>query len=72
MRITDFEGGRFLNDVAIQLSPEEASELAAYLDRLIHDTSIHTAHLTEVAGTHLAREITIHISPESAMGQTLH
>lgn len=71
MRITDFEGGRSLNDVAIQLSPEEASELAAYLDRLIHNNSVSTAHLTEVSGTHLAREITIHIRPETA-GPTLH
>jgi len=61
MRITDFEGGRSLNDVSIQLSPEEASELAAYLDRLIHSPSLKTAHLCEVSGVHLAREITIHI-----------
>jgi hypothetical protein len=64
MRITDFEGGRSLNDVAIQLSPEEATELAAYLDRLIHSTKVKTAHLTEVTGTHLTREITIHIEPQ--------
>ncbi len=61
-----------MNDVAIQLSPEEASELAAYLDRLIQNTSVHTATLTELSGTHLSREITIQISPESALGQTLH
>lgn len=67
MRITDFEGGRSLNDVSIQLSPEEASELAAYLDRLIHNPGIRTAHLSEVAGTHLAREITIHIRPATGL-----
>jgi len=66
MTITDFEGGRSLNDVSIQLSPEEASELAAYLDRLIQNPSLKTAHLCEVSGTHLAREITIHIRPAAA------
>lgn len=63
MRITDFEGGRSLNDVSIQLSPEEASELAAYLNRLIHNPTLKTAHLCEVAGVQLTREITIHIQP---------
>lgn len=72
MRITDFEGGRYLNDVAIQLSPDEATELAAYLDRLIHNNQVHTAHLTEVSGTHLAREITIHIEPETTLGAQFH
>ncbi|MEQ1934966.1 MAG: hypothetical protein ABL962_13995 [Fimbriimonadaceae bacterium] len=57
----DFEQGRAINDIAIQLTQQEASELAGYLARLLNAPDIKTAHLSEVRGTQLTREITIRI-----------
>lgn len=61
MRITDFERGRSLSDVAITLTADEATELAAYLNRLIKHREVSTAHLSEVSGMKLERELTIAI-----------
>lgn len=61
MRITDYERGRSLSDVAITLTQDEAAELAAYLNRLIKHRELGHAHLSEVSGTHLERELTIAI-----------
>jgi len=61
MRITDYERGRTLSDVAITLTADEASELAAYLNRLIKHRELGHAHLSEVRGVHLERELTIAI-----------
>lgn len=59
MRITDYEGGRTLRDVAITLTRDEAEELAAYLHRLIGAQQIPHAHLCAVRGSHLEQELTI-------------
>jgi len=61
MRITDYERGRSLSDVAITLTHDEAAELAAYLHQLIKHRDLGHAHLTEVSGTRLERELTIAI-----------
>ena len=61
MRITDYEQGRSLSDVAITLTSDEASELAAYLHRLIQHRELGHAHLSEVSGMKLERELTIAI-----------
>lgn len=50
-----------MSDVAITLTQDEAAELAAYLNRLIKHRELGHAHLSEVSGTHLERELTIAI-----------
>lgn len=66
MRITDYERNQSLSDVAITLTAEEASELAAYLHRLIKHRELGHAHLSEVTGMRLERELTIAITEGSA------
>jgi hypothetical protein len=61
MRITDYEGGKTLRDVAITLTRDEAEELAAYLHRLMGTPSVRHAHLSAVRGAHLDQELTIAI-----------
>lgn len=61
MRITDYEGGRTLRDVAITLTRAEAEELAGYLNRLVRRTELRQAHLCNVKGTSLDQELTIAI-----------
>lgn len=61
MRITDYEGGRTLRDVAITLTRAEAEELAGYLACLIQRTELRQAHLCNVRGTALDQELTIAI-----------
>lgn len=50
-----------MSDVAITLTHDEAAELAAYLHQLIKHRELGHAHLTEVSGTRLERELTIAI-----------
>lgn len=57
----DFEQGRAVSDIAIQLTPEEATELAAYIHRLLHAPDVRAAHLSEVKGLSIWRELTIRI-----------
>ncbi len=59
MRITDYEAGRVINDVAITLTRAEAEELAAYLRRLIHGPEVQRAHLSEIQDNRLEKELTI-------------
>ncbi len=59
MRITDYEGGRTLRDVAITLTRDEAEELAAYLFRLMSSAELRHAHLSSVRGAGLDQELTI-------------
>ncbi len=61
MRITDYEVGRTLRDVAIVLTRDEAEELASYLHRLVARPAVRHAHLSAVIGSHLEQELTIAI-----------
>ncbi len=61
MRITDYEGGRTLRDVAITLTAEEAQELADYLRRLVSRPAVRHAHLSALTGAQLDQELTISI-----------
>ena len=59
MRITDYEGGKNLSDVCVELTREEASDLALYLHRLLQQPEIKHVYLSEVRGTHIERELTV-------------
>lgn len=61
MRITDYERGKTLRDVAITLTPDEAEELAAYLHRLMGRPEVAHAHLSNLCGAQLEQELTIAI-----------
>lgn len=67
MRITDYESGRQLKDVGLQLSSEEASELRDYLTRLLADASISHAYLTEMSPNGLDKELAIRIDGPRAV-----
>jgi hypothetical protein len=59
MRIVDYETSRTLNDVGIFLTLEEAEELCVYLRRMTKPHPVQRAHLSELHGNHLEREITV-------------
>lgn len=59
MRITDYERGKSLSDVCISLTRDEAEELHAYLQCLLTRPDLSRAHLSEVVGSRLERELTI-------------
>lgn len=61
MRITDYESARVLNDVAIELTRDEAEELSIYLSRILALRDPKTAFLTETDGRGIARELSITI-----------
>lgn len=61
MRITDYETSKTLNDVSLTLTVEEAEELAGYLERLLSQPELERAHLSEVCGNHLERELTVQL-----------
>ncbi|HMS56174.1 MAG TPA: hypothetical protein PKA27_12305 [Fimbriimonadaceae bacterium] len=66
MRITDYASSRTLNDVSLSLTPNEAAELAAYLERLVNNPTIGKAYLSEVVGNRLERELTVTIQTPAA------
>jgi hypothetical protein len=66
MRITDYSSSKTLNDVSLSLTPSEAAELAAYLERLVSNPAIGRAHLSEVVGNRLERELTVTIHQPAA------
>lgn len=69
MKITDYENGRQLRDIGISLTSEEAKEMIGYLQRLIEDSSISHAYLTEVSARGIEREIAVTIDgPRDAVG----
>jgi hypothetical protein len=59
MRITDYEKGTTLRDICISLTIDEADELRIYLNKLVKDPQLSRAHLCEVKGFELEKEITI-------------
>ena len=62
MRITDFETGRSLNDVALTLTSEEAEELCAYLSRLTAQQDLGHVHLMEIQGARVQRELAVSLA----------
>ncbi len=63
MRITDYATRQSLNDVCLSLTTEEARELIAYLNRLISTPELGVAHLSEVQGHGISRELTVRVEP---------
>lgn len=61
MKILDFETHKTLNDVAIYLTRDEASELMDFLKRLVDKPAIHQVYLSEFVRNRLERELTIAI-----------
>jgi hypothetical protein len=66
MQIHDYETGRTIDDVALILSPEEASELHAYLGRLLARPELRQVTVSEVRGVSVAREFSVVLEPRSA------
>lgn len=71
MKIVDDQSGTHLSDVEITLSRDEAAELAAYLHRLVQTPSIGHAHLSELEGVHLERQLTVSIDGNGDRGSEL-
>jgi hypothetical protein len=61
MRIFDYETNKAINDVGIFLDREEAQELLAYLHMLVARPELHKAHLSDIEGNRLEREITVYV-----------
>ena len=66
MQIHDYESGRTIDDVALVLSPEEASELYAYLGRLLARPELRQVTMSEVRGVSVAREFSVVLEAQSA------
>ncbi len=65
MRIVDYETNRSLNDVEIVLTPDEISDLSAYLQKLSESPCIGRVYLSELRGSRLEREVTVSVDPHS-------
>ena len=65
MRIRDYETGRELRDIAVGLTPEEAADLIAYLQRLVKNPGIVRVHLSEVSKSRIERELTLSLDPRA-------
>lgn len=61
MKIVDYESGKSLYDVSLELTRGEAQELAAYLTRMLNRTDLKTVHITDLHAGILCRELTVHI-----------
>ena len=59
MRIRDYETGKEMSDVSISLTPDEAADMIAYLQRLIKNPGIVRVHLSEVKSFRIERELTL-------------
>jgi hypothetical protein len=66
MKILDYEQNRTLNDVAIYLTHDEATELMQYLQRLVEKPAIHTIHLSEIRSDRMEKDLAIAIDPLAA------
>jgi hypothetical protein len=59
MKIVDYQTGKELRDVSLLLNDEELEDLALYIGRLRSDRRLSCAHLTQVSGARLERELTV-------------
>ena len=65
MRIRDYETGREMSDVSLSLTPEEAADMIAYLQRLIKNPGIVRVHLSEVKRFRIERELTLSVDDKA-------
>ncbi|HMS56173.1 MAG TPA: hypothetical protein PKA27_12300 [Fimbriimonadaceae bacterium] len=61
MRITNYETNKPLSAVGLDLTPQEAEELAVYLRSLVAKPEVRTLFLSELDGNEVAREVSIHL-----------
>ncbi len=59
MRIVDYQSGKELRDVALALTDDELDDLFAYLRRMTTDRRVGHAHLSQIVGSRLERELTV-------------
>jgi hypothetical protein len=59
-----------LGSVTLYLTPDEARQLAAYLEQLADDpVGLHHSHLEEVEGNKVTREITVAVYVDENLNQ---
>lgn len=61
MKIHDYETGRTLRDIDIELTRGEAEELASYLTRMLEREDLKTVHMTDIDQGVIARELSVSI-----------
>ena len=66
MKITDYESGRSLKDVGLQLNVEQATELRDYLNRLISEPQVSNAYLTVFSDRGIEKELSIRIERDES------
>jgi hypothetical protein len=59
LRIVDYQSGKELRDVALSLTDEELDDLFLYLRRMRSDRRLGCAHLSQIVGARLERELTV-------------
>lgn len=59
MKILDYETGKVLSDVNIELTRGEAEELAAYLGRMLVRDDLKTVYITDLNHGLLERELAV-------------
>lgn len=62
MKIQDYETGRQLKDVNIELTTGEAEELLAYLKRMLDRDDLTAVHLTDLKGGVIESELSLSLS----------
>jgi hypothetical protein len=61
MKIFDHQTGKELTDVSITLTEDELKDLAAYVQKLHHDSRVPCAYLTQYCGSQMTSELTVAI-----------
>lgn len=59
MKILDYETGRVLSDINIELTRGEAAELAEYLKRMLAREDLKTVHITDFNHGLIERELAV-------------
>jgi hypothetical protein len=70
MRILDEQSDRWLDSVTLYLTPDEAEQLASYLEGLVEDpVGLHHAHLEEIdyEAMRVVREVTVAVYVDENM-----
>lgn len=62
MKIQDYESGRQLKDVNIELTVGEAQELLVYLRRMLERDDLAAIHITDLSDGVIERELSLSLS----------
>ncbi|MBL8064287.1 MAG: hypothetical protein JNM34_00360 [Chthonomonadaceae bacterium] len=67
MKIHDYESGKALKDVNVELTSAEAAELLVYLKRMLQRDDLKTVHITDFQQGLIERELSVSLISTSVV-----